>query len=163
MKHRITSNLNQETPKKKAEKHKDAQRENTSQKAQVLQAEEAVSQAIAEKSVPSAGRTESSEGVSYSKQNIKGVYTFWRNDITTCWVRFQADLAQTEGSSSCSRWEGNFSDLPLLLFQTPFPEASLKYPPVFWNGFFQLFGEAAAGADGKTTACSARGAQTPPH
>ncbi|XP_062982525.1 MAP7 domain-containing protein 2 isoform X10 [Elgaria multicarinata webbii] len=51
-----------ETPKKRAEKHKDNQRENISQKTQASPAEEAVCQAVAEKSVPSAGKTESNEG-----------------------------------------------------------------------------------------------------
>nr|XP_056717828.1 MAP7 domain-containing protein 2 isoform X3 [Euleptes europaea] len=53
VKNRVMSNLNQETPKKKAEKHKDSQRENISQKIQVSPSEEAVSQTVAEKCVPS--------------------------------------------------------------------------------------------------------------
>ncbi|XP_033003175.1 MAP7 domain-containing protein 2 isoform X4 [Lacerta agilis] len=62
VKHRATSNLNQETPKKRAEKHKDQQRETAGQKNQGSPGEEAVSQNLAEKSLPSAGKTESSEG-----------------------------------------------------------------------------------------------------
>ncbi|CAI5772317.1 domain-containing 2 isoform X4 [Podarcis lilfordi] len=62
VKHRATSNLNQETPKKRAEKHKDQQRETAGQKNQGSPGEEAVSQHLAEKSLPSAGKTESSEG-----------------------------------------------------------------------------------------------------
>ncbi|XP_066475887.1 MAP7 domain-containing protein 2 isoform X2 [Tiliqua scincoides] len=62
VKHRTTSNLNQETPKKRAEKHKDNQRENMNQKTQVSLAEEAARQPVAEKSAPSAGKAESSEG-----------------------------------------------------------------------------------------------------
>lgn len=53
VKNRVTSNLNNETPKKKAEKHKDSPRENTSQKIQASPSEEAVSQTVAEKCVPS--------------------------------------------------------------------------------------------------------------
>ncbi|XP_060090038.1 MAP7 domain-containing protein 2 isoform X2 [Heteronotia binoei] len=53
VKSRATSNLNQETPKKKAEKHKDSQRDNISQKIQASPSEEAVSQTVAEKCVPS--------------------------------------------------------------------------------------------------------------
>ncbi|XP_028583375.2 MAP7 domain-containing protein 2 isoform X7 [Podarcis muralis] len=62
VKHRATSNLNQETPKKRAEKPKDQQRETAGQKNQGSPGEEAVSQHLAEKSLPSAGKTESSEG-----------------------------------------------------------------------------------------------------
>ncbi|XP_053243061.1 MAP7 domain-containing protein 2 isoform X4 [Podarcis raffonei] len=62
VKHRATSNLNQETPKKRAEKHKDQQRETAGQKNQGSPGEEAVSQHLTEKSLPSAGKTESSEG-----------------------------------------------------------------------------------------------------
>nr|XP_034972682.1 MAP7 domain-containing protein 2 isoform X2 [Zootoca vivipara] len=62
VKHRATSNINQETPKKRAEKHKDQQRETAGQKNQGSPGEEAVSQHLAEKSLPSAGKTESSEG-----------------------------------------------------------------------------------------------------
>ncbi|KAF7250966.1 MAP7 domain-containing protein 2 [Varanus komodoensis] len=51
-----------ETPKKRAEKHKDNQRENTSQKTQTPPATDAISQVIAEKSVPSAGKSENNEG-----------------------------------------------------------------------------------------------------
>ncbi|XP_059576846.1 MAP7 domain-containing protein 2 isoform X3 [Alligator mississippiensis] len=58
VKHRATSNLSQETPKKKAEKEK----ENTAyHKAQGSRAEE-VGHTTAEKHVPSTGKTESSEG-----------------------------------------------------------------------------------------------------
>ncbi|KAJ7319563.1 hypothetical protein JRQ81_019074 [Phrynocephalus forsythii] len=64
VKHRTMSNLNQETPKKKAEKHKDVQRENTNQKAQASPAEETVTQPTTEKPVLSSGKTESSEGKS---------------------------------------------------------------------------------------------------
>ncbi|XP_077199189.1 MAP7 domain-containing protein 2 isoform X4 [Paroedura picta] len=53
VKNRVTSNLNQETPKKKTEKHKDSQRENISQKIQASPSEEAVSHMVAEKCVPS--------------------------------------------------------------------------------------------------------------
>nr|XP_020644859.1 MAP7 domain-containing protein 2 isoform X7 [Pogona vitticeps] len=64
VKHRTTSNLNQETPKKRVEKHKDNQRENTNQKPQASPAEETVTQPTVEKSVLSSGKTESSEGKS---------------------------------------------------------------------------------------------------
>ncbi|XP_048349092.1 MAP7 domain-containing protein 2 isoform X9 [Sphaerodactylus townsendi] len=53
VKNRVTSNFNQETPKKKAEKHKDSQRENINQKIQASPSEETRSQTIAEKCVPS--------------------------------------------------------------------------------------------------------------
>ncbi|XP_054830070.1 MAP7 domain-containing protein 2 isoform X2 [Eublepharis macularius] len=53
VKNRASSNLNQETPKKRAEKYKDSQRENISQKSQASSSEEAVSQTIAEKYVSS--------------------------------------------------------------------------------------------------------------
>uniref|UniRef100_A0A8D0HSF0 MAP7 domain containing 2 n=1 Tax=Sphenodon punctatus TaxID=8508 RepID=A0A8D0HSF0_SPHPU len=59
VKHRGTSNLNQETPKKRADKEK----ENVAtQKAQASHTDEAISQAISEKHVPSTGKTESSDG-----------------------------------------------------------------------------------------------------
>ncbi|XP_078246553.1 MAP7 domain-containing protein 2 isoform X9 [Pogona vitticeps] len=64
VKHRTTSNLNQETPKKRVEKHKDNQRENTNQKPQASPAEETVTQSTVEKSALSSGKTESSEGKS---------------------------------------------------------------------------------------------------
>ncbi|XP_069730093.1 MAP7 domain-containing protein 2 isoform X2 [Phaenicophaeus curvirostris] len=58
VKHRATSNLNQETPKKKADKEK----ENVShQKSSGARTDEAA-QVASEKHVPSAGKTESSEG-----------------------------------------------------------------------------------------------------
>ncbi|XP_054059500.1 MAP7 domain-containing protein 2 isoform X2 [Rissa tridactyla] len=58
VKHRATSNLNQETPKKKADKEK----ENIShQKSPGARSDEA-GQAASEKHVPSAGKTENSEG-----------------------------------------------------------------------------------------------------
>uniref|UniRef100_A0A8B9PU72 MAP7 domain containing 2 n=1 Tax=Apteryx owenii TaxID=8824 RepID=A0A8B9PU72_APTOW len=58
VKHRATSNLSQETPKKKADKEK----ENVShQKSSGARTDEA-GQAASEKHVPSAGKTESSEG-----------------------------------------------------------------------------------------------------
>ncbi|XP_075031218.1 MAP7 domain-containing protein 2 isoform X2 [Calonectris borealis] len=58
VKHRATSNLNQETPKKKAEKEK----ENVShQKSPGARTDEA-GQVASEKHVPSAGKTENSEG-----------------------------------------------------------------------------------------------------
>ncbi|XP_009667555.1 MAP7 domain-containing protein 2 isoform X3 [Struthio camelus] len=58
VKHRATSNLNQETPKKKADKEK----ENVGrQKSPGARTDEA-GQAASEKHVPSAGKTESSEG-----------------------------------------------------------------------------------------------------
>ncbi|KFQ28463.1 MAP7 domain-containing protein 2, partial [Merops nubicus] len=58
VKHRATSNLNQETPKKKADKEK----ENVShQKSPGAHTDEA-SQVASEKHVPSAGKTENSEG-----------------------------------------------------------------------------------------------------
>lgn len=72
VKHRTTSNLNQETPKKKVEKHKDNQRENTNQKPQASPAEETVTQPTAEKPVLSSGKTESSEGVSFCFFTSKG-------------------------------------------------------------------------------------------
>ncbi|XP_037757450.1 MAP7 domain-containing protein 2 isoform X9 [Chelonia mydas] len=59
VKHRVTSNLNQETPKKKADKEKE---NTTSHKPQLSSTEEEVGQAVAEKHVPSAGKTESGEG-----------------------------------------------------------------------------------------------------
>uniref|UniRef100_A0A452IYR2 MAP7 domain containing 2 n=1 Tax=Gopherus agassizii TaxID=38772 RepID=A0A452IYR2_9SAUR len=59
VKHRVTSNLSQETPKKKADKEKE---NTTSHKPQLSSTEEIVGQAVAEKHVPSAGKTESSEG-----------------------------------------------------------------------------------------------------
>ncbi|XP_039387821.1 MAP7 domain-containing protein 2 isoform X3 [Mauremys reevesii] len=59
VKHRVTSNLSQETPKKKADKEKE---NTTSPKPQLSSTEEIVGQAVAEKHVPSAGKTESSEG-----------------------------------------------------------------------------------------------------
>ncbi|KAM7181706.1 MAP7 domain-containing protein 2 isoform 1-T1 [Macrochelys suwanniensis] len=59
VKHRVISNLNQETPKKKADKEKE---NTTSHKPQLSSTEEVVGQAVAEKHVPSAGKTESSEG-----------------------------------------------------------------------------------------------------
>ncbi|XP_053161099.1 MAP7 domain-containing protein 2 isoform X7 [Hemicordylus capensis] len=62
VKHHSASNLNQETPKKRAEKHKDNQRENMSQKTQASPVKEAVSQPVTEKAVPSAGKAESNEG-----------------------------------------------------------------------------------------------------
>ncbi|XP_061483257.1 MAP7 domain-containing protein 2 isoform X2 [Rhineura floridana] len=62
VKYRASSNLSQETPKKKAEKHKDNQRETISQKSQATPAEEAVSQPFAEKSLSSIGKTEGNEG-----------------------------------------------------------------------------------------------------
>ncbi|KAH0624730.1 hypothetical protein JD844_032475 [Phrynosoma platyrhinos] len=62
VKHRISSNLNQETPKKRAEKQKDNQREITSQKTQASPAEEAVSPPITEKVMSSSGKIESNEG-----------------------------------------------------------------------------------------------------
>lgn len=64
MKHRISSNFNQETPKKRAEKHKDDKRENMNQKTQASPGEEAVRQPVAEKPVPSTGKAEVTEGVS---------------------------------------------------------------------------------------------------
>lgn len=58
VKHRATSNLNQETPKKKADKEK----ENIShQKSPGARTDEA-GQVTSEKHVPAAGKTESSEG-----------------------------------------------------------------------------------------------------
>ncbi|KAM6447146.1 MAP7 domain-containing protein 2 isoform 8-T8 [Liasis olivaceus] len=62
VKNRTTSNLNQETPKKRATKLKDSQRENISQKTQASPAEVAVNQSIAEKSVSSVGKIENAEG-----------------------------------------------------------------------------------------------------
>uniref|UniRef100_A0A674J6W6 MAP7 domain containing 2 n=1 Tax=Terrapene triunguis TaxID=2587831 RepID=A0A674J6W6_9SAUR len=59
VKHRVTSNLSQETPKKKADKEKE---NTTNHKPQLSSTEEVVGQAVAEKHVPSAGKTESSEG-----------------------------------------------------------------------------------------------------
>ncbi|XP_065435904.1 MAP7 domain-containing protein 2 isoform X17 [Chrysemys picta bellii] len=59
VKHRVISNLSQETPKKKADKEKE---NTTSHKPQLSSTEEVVGQAVAEKHVPSAGKTESSEG-----------------------------------------------------------------------------------------------------
>ncbi|KAM9172832.1 MAP7 domain-containing protein 2 isoform 2-T2 [Pangshura tecta] len=59
VKHRVTSNLSQEIPKKKADKEKE---NTTSHKPQLSSTEEIVGQAVAEKHVPSAGKTESSEG-----------------------------------------------------------------------------------------------------
>ncbi|XP_044869558.1 MAP7 domain-containing protein 2 isoform X1 [Mauremys mutica] len=59
VKHRVTSNLSQETPKKKADKEKE---NTTSHKPQLSSTEEIVGQAVAEKHVPSVGKTESSEG-----------------------------------------------------------------------------------------------------
>ncbi|XP_073213162.1 MAP7 domain-containing protein 2 isoform X6 [Lepidochelys kempii] len=59
VKHRVISNLNQETPKKKADKEKE---NTTSHKPQLSSTEEEVGQAVAEKHVPSAGKTESGEG-----------------------------------------------------------------------------------------------------
>lgn len=65
MKHRNASNLSQETPKKRAEKHKDDLRENMNSKTQASPAEEAIKQPVAEKYMTSAGKAESSEGVSF--------------------------------------------------------------------------------------------------
>ncbi|XP_067401104.1 MAP7 domain-containing protein 2 isoform X2 [Emydura macquarii macquarii] len=59
VKHRVISNLNQESPKKKADKEKE---NTTSHKPQLSLTEEVVGKAVAEKHVPSAGKTESSEG-----------------------------------------------------------------------------------------------------
>ncbi|KAJ6667603.1 hypothetical protein lerEdw1_016724 [Lerista edwardsae] len=59
VKHRISSNFNQETPKKRAEKHKDDKKENSNQKTQASSAEEAVRQSVAEKP---AGKAEITEG-----------------------------------------------------------------------------------------------------
>lgn len=59
MKNRTTSNLNQGTPKKRAAKVKDNQRENISQRIQASPAE-AVNQSSAEKS--STGKIENTEG-----------------------------------------------------------------------------------------------------
>lgn len=63
MKHRATSNLNQETPKKKADKEK----ENAShQKSPGARTDEA-GQVASEKHVPSAGKTENIDGESSCK------------------------------------------------------------------------------------------------
>ncbi|XP_063161231.1 MAP7 domain-containing protein 2 isoform X1 [Candoia aspera] len=62
VKNRTTSNLNQETPKKRTAKVKDSQRENISQRTQASPAEVAVNQSIAEKSVSSVGKIENTEG-----------------------------------------------------------------------------------------------------
>ncbi|XP_034611489.1 MAP7 domain-containing protein 2 isoform X10 [Trachemys scripta elegans] len=59
VKHRVISNLSQETPKKKADKEKE---NTTSHKPQLSSTEEVVGQAVAEKHVPSTGKTESTEG-----------------------------------------------------------------------------------------------------
>uniref|UniRef100_K7FC42 MAP7 domain containing 2 n=1 Tax=Pelodiscus sinensis TaxID=13735 RepID=K7FC42_PELSI len=59
VKNRVTSNLSQEIPKKKAEKEKE---NTTSHKPQLSSTEEVVGQAVAEKPVPSTGKTDSSEG-----------------------------------------------------------------------------------------------------
>lgn len=73
MKHRATSNLNQETPKKKADKEK----ENVShQKSPGARTDDA-GQVASEKHVPSAGKTENSEGVSYCKNNLQGILGPW--------------------------------------------------------------------------------------
>ncbi|XP_006116225.2 MAP7 domain-containing protein 2 isoform X9 [Pelodiscus sinensis] len=58
VKNRVTSNLSQEIPKKKAEKEKE---NTTSHKPQLSSTEEVVGQAVAEKPVPSTGKTDSSE------------------------------------------------------------------------------------------------------
>ncbi|XP_051482826.1 MAP7 domain-containing protein 2 isoform X4 [Apus apus] len=58
VKHRATSNLNQETPKKKADKEK----ENVSQQKSPGARTEEVGQVASEKHVPTAGKTENSEG-----------------------------------------------------------------------------------------------------
>ncbi|KAJ7408323.1 MAP7 domain-containing protein 2 [Willisornis vidua] len=58
VKHRATSNLNQETPKKKAEKEK----ENVSHQKSPGACTEEAAQVAPEKHVPSAGKTESTEG-----------------------------------------------------------------------------------------------------
>uniref|UniRef100_A0A8C8VP73 MAP7 domain containing 2 n=1 Tax=Pelusios castaneus TaxID=367368 RepID=A0A8C8VP73_9SAUR len=59
VKHRVISNLSQESPKKKADKEKE---NTTNHKPQLSLTEEVVGQAVAEKQVPSAGKTESNEG-----------------------------------------------------------------------------------------------------
>lgn len=67
VKHRATSNLNQETPKKKADKEK----ENIShQKSPGARTDEA-GQVASEKHMPSAGKTENSEGESYWKKILQ--------------------------------------------------------------------------------------------
>ncbi|XP_075285390.1 MAP7 domain-containing protein 2 isoform X6 [Opisthocomus hoazin] len=58
VKHRATSNLNQETPKKKADKEK----ENVSQQKSPGARTDEAGQVASEKHVPSAGKTENSEG-----------------------------------------------------------------------------------------------------
>ncbi|XP_074839469.1 MAP7 domain-containing protein 2 isoform X2 [Carettochelys insculpta] len=59
VKHRVSSNLNQEIPKKKADKEKE---NSTSNRSHLSATEEFVGQAVVEKPLPSAGKTESSEG-----------------------------------------------------------------------------------------------------
>ncbi|NXC14671.1 MA7D2 protein, partial [Corythaeola cristata] len=58
VKHRTTSNLNQETPKKKADKEK----ENVSHQKSIGARTDEAGQVASEKHVPSAGKTENSEG-----------------------------------------------------------------------------------------------------
>ncbi|XP_025976490.2 MAP7 domain-containing protein 2 isoform X2 [Dromaius novaehollandiae] len=75
-KHRATSNLSQETPKKKADKEK----ENVShQKSSGARTDEA-GQAASEKHVPSAGKTESSEAEFYCKNVLQGKLTAGTTD-----------------------------------------------------------------------------------
>lgn len=73
MKHRATSNLNQETPKKKADKEK----ENIShQKSPGARTDEA-GQVASEKHVPSAVKTENSEGEFCWKNILQDIMGPW--------------------------------------------------------------------------------------
>lgn len=67
MKHRATSSLSQETPKKKADKEK----ENVSHLKSPGARAEDVGQVAPEKHVPSAGKAESSEGEPYCKTLVQ--------------------------------------------------------------------------------------------
>lgn len=73
VKHRATSNLSQETPKKKADKEK----ENVSHpKSPGARADDA-GQVAPEKHVPSAGKAENSEGEPYCKTLLQDIMRTW--------------------------------------------------------------------------------------
>lgn len=73
MKHRATSNLSQETPKKKADKEK----ENVSHLKSPGARTDDVGQVAPEKHVPSAGKAENSEGEPYCEMLVQEIMGPW--------------------------------------------------------------------------------------